>query len=421
MIKRIIAALLALSLAGLASCGEVKSVVVEQNVQTEITLSWWGNDTRNEYTIAAIEEFEKLHPEIKVNCSYSEWSGYEARNQVRMVSGTETDVMQINVGWLNQYSPDGNGYYDINKLSDSVDLSNFSDDILEFGKRGGKLNAVPIAMNAETVYIDKTIYDSYGLDIPQTWDDLFKAAEVMKKDEVYPLAAADKSMWLTCVAYAEQQNGKHFFDEESRIAFNKDDLKIMIDFYTKLVNEKVSPLIEDYQKFNLENGKYAGSVGWVSDALNFYKNVIDAGDEIVAANYPVQGDLPSGSGWYAKPATLYAISKNTEHPKEAAILLDYMLNSREMAKYQGVEKGIPISTSARDYLDETGELTGLQYEASLVMEKNRYISSMNSLIENKDLYMDFIDASNLVLFDKATSDEAAEGLYEKYAENYSMA
>ncbi len=422
MKKRIPALALTICLAAeLSGCGETQNVVVDQNVQTDITLSWWGNDARSEYTLEAIEEFEKLHPDIKVKCSYSEWSGYEARNQVRMISGTETDVMQINVNWLNQYSPEGDGYYDISTLSDVVDLSNFPDDVLEYGIRGGKLNAVPIAMNAETMYINKTIYDSYGLAVPKTWDDLFEAAKIMSPDGVYPMACADKSMWLTLVAYAEQNNGKHFYNDNNEITFKAEDFQLMMEFYKRLVDEKVVPLIEDYQRFNMQNGKYAGSVGWVSDALNFYKNVIADGQEVVAADYPVIEGLPSGTGWYAKPATLYAISKNTEHPQEAAILLDYMLNSSEMAKYQGVEKGIPISAAARDYLDEIGELSGLQYEASLVMENNQYISSMNSLIENSTLFNDFIDASNLYVFNKATSEEAAQGLYEKYSEKYAMA
>ena len=109
MKRKLLALLTAATMLFLTSCSD-KSVVVEQKAQTQITLSWWGNDTRNEYTLEAVKKFEELHPDIKVKCSYSEWSGYEARNQVRMISGTETDVMQINVGWLSQYSADGKGY-----------------------------------------------------------------------------------------------------------------------------------------------------------------------------------------------------------------------------------------------------------------------------------------------------------------------
>ena len=95
-----------------------------------------------------------------------------------------------------------------------------------------------------------------------------------------------------------------------------------------------------------------------------------------------------------------------------------MLNSHEWAELQGVEKGIPVSSSARKYLDEIGKLSGLQYEASLVMEENEYISPMDSTIENSDLYQHFFEACNLVLFDKETSDKAAKDLYALYIKDY---
>jgi len=131
-----------------------KKVVTEHHQQTQISFSWWGNDTRNEYTLEAVRKFEELHPDIKVECSYSEWSGYEARSHVRMVSNTEADVMQINFGWLSDHSPDGKGYYDLEKQTDVLDLSTFSDEYLEYGRMNGVLNAVPIAMNTETIYIN---------------------------------------------------------------------------------------------------------------------------------------------------------------------------------------------------------------------------------------------------------------------------
>ncbi len=419
-VKRIISLILAAAMLVLCACEE-NQVVRDQIEQKTITLSWWGNDNRNEYTIAAVQRFEKLHPEIKVKCSYSEWSGYEARSQVQMISGTEADVMQINVGWLSQYSADGQGYYDLEKLKDQINLSSFTDEMLNYGRRNGVLNAIPIAMNAETIYINKDIYDEYKLPVPQTWNDFFEAAKVLSQHNIFPLSGANKSMWLYCIAYAEQQNGKQFFNDNSELTFTAEDFKLMIEFYVRMVEEKVIPKVEDYQRYNIENGTYGGTVAWVSDALNYYKAVIEKGTNIIAANYPADDPADAGLGWYAKPATLYAISKNTEHPKEAALLLDFMLNSSEWAELQGVEKGIPTSSVVRKYLDEKGMLAGLQYEASQVMEKNVKIKPMNPLVENADLYDGFIGACNLVLFDKATAEEASAQLVEGYKEKYSFA
>lgn len=68
-------------------------------------------------------------------------------------------------------------------------------------------------------------------------------------------------------------------------------------------------------------------------------------------------------GWFVKPATMYAISNNTEHPEEAAKLLNYLLNSEEMTLKQGTEKGVPISSSALAVLDECDMLTGFEVQA----------------------------------------------------------
>ena len=417
MRKQLLAAAAACCLL-LTGCGP-REVVKEQQNRVEIKLSWWGNDARTEYTIEGVRRFEELYPDIKVNISYSEWSGYEARNRIQMVSATEADVMQINFGWLTEFSPDGNGYYNLTGVGEYVDLSAFDPEVLNYGRRQGALNAVPIAMNAETVYINKTIYDQYGLDIPETWEDFEKAAEVMASDGIYPLSGAAKSIWLLTVAYAEQMTGKSFLRENGTLNFTPEELEIMLDFYDRMVEEKVFPPVEYYDRLNIDTGVYAGSVAWVSDAANYYQKAMENGNAIVVAPYPHDASHKSGDGWYAKPATLYAISKNTDHPREAALLLEFLLNSPEMAELQGVEKGVPLSSRTRKTLLEKNMLNGLQYDASLTMEKNSQIGQMNPFIENGDLIDLFVTACDQVIFDKSTSGEAARQLYQEIRKNQS--
>ena len=236
----------------LCSCGE-SAVIRTKEEKKEITFSWWGNDKRNEYTMDAIDRFEELHPDIDVKCSYSEWTGFEERNRIRMLSGTEEDVMQINADWLDEYSSDGSGYFDLEMLGGLIDFSGYSETMLNHGRRNGVLNALPVSMNAETVYVNKTIYEKYGLDIPDTWDDLYKAAEVMNPDGVYPMAGSDSSMWHYSIAYAEQICKKNFVGEDGRIQFNVNDLIVMIDFYAGLVEGNVIPKVEDFNRLNIDN------------------------------------------------------------------------------------------------------------------------------------------------------------------------
>ncbi len=396
-----------------SGCGD-NAVITSQTQQTEISLSWWGNDTRNEYTIEAVKLFEKLHPEIKVICKYSEWSGYQARSNVQMVSNTEADVMQINYAWIQQYSPDGYGYYDISTLSDYIDLSNFSEEELNFGMQNGRLNAVPIALNTQSLYINKTVYEQYGLDVPKTWEDIFNASEVMN-GEVYPLAMTAKSAWFYITAYAEQKVGKQFMTMDGRLNFSAQDIQIMLDFYCRLINEKVMPQVEYFDRLLIDTGKYAGSVAWLSDASNYCNNAVENGYEFVIADYPVNETAETGDGWYAKPATMYAISKNTDYPEESALLLDFLLNSPEMAELQGVEKGIPISRKARSYLEENNMLEGMQYNAFLKMnEYSENLAVVSPYFENTDLIDAFKEACNAVLYNKSDSKEKSVELYNTF-------
>ena len=410
MRKQLLAALTACCLL-LGGCSD-ETVVNQKESRVEIKLAWWGNDTRTEYTIEGVRKFEELHPDIKVNVSYSEWSGYESRNRIQMVSATEADVMQINFGWLTEYSPSGSGYYDLAQLGDYVDLGAFEQEMLNYGRRNGVINAVPIAMNTETVYINQTLYEQYGLGIPETWEDFEAAAKAMSADGIYPLSGTAKSIWLLTIAYAEQTTGKQILRENGSLHFTASDLKIMLEFYDRMVDEKVFPTVEYYDRLNIENGIYAGSVAWVSDAENYHKKAIANGYHFVAAPYPHDASHDSGDGWYAKPATLYAISKNTDHPKESAMLLDFLLNSPEMAVLQGVEKGVPLSSKARKVLIEQNMLNGLQYEASLHMEDNKHLEPMNSYIEDGDLIDLFIAACDQVIFDKASAEDASRQLYQ---------
>lgn len=397
----------------LSSCASAP-VVVNQEEYTEISLSWWGNDARTEYTLAAVKRFEELHPDIRVTCSYSEWSGYQTRYNIQMMSDTESDVMLVNFNWLDKYSADGNGYYNIYDLSEDFDLSQFSESELAFGIRNGKLNAVPIALNTQTTYYNKTIYDSYGLALPETWDDLFNAAAVMN-GECYPISMPAKTAMFFITAYTEQQSGKTFMTEDGKLGFGKEELKIMLEFYTRLINEKVMPQVEYFEKNSIKNGEYAGVMAWLSDAENYMGPAREAGYDIVVGSYV--GCTEEVRGWYTKPATLYAVSAATEHPKEAALLLDFLLNSDDISELQGVEKGVPLSKASRNYLEQHDMLKGLHYDAFRLMSAN--IDSMtliNPFMENSDMLDAFQDACNAVLYDKSTSEEKAEALFDRFNE-----
>lgn len=378
---------------------ESHTVTKNMKKNTAITFGWWGNDDRHLYTLRGIDVFQEKYPQIEVNCSYNVWNGYERRNRIYMLSGKAPDVMQINYNWIREYSADGSGYYDLNALSDYIDLDSYSNKDLSYGTSNGVLNAIPIAYNAMVFYYNPDILNKFGLKTPETWDDLFKAASVMSKNGCYPVHLSNKHIFLSVIAHYEQTAGQTLFDKDGKYTGGTDEAGELLKFYKDLFDNQVICLNGKSTDTDFSNGTCAGVGIWASDADNYCSQLQGKGVSPVLANPPVTSANEPLYGWYVKPATMYAISKNTRHPRQSAELLNFLLNDKDMVLLQGTEKGIPVSEKARKILRENGSLNDFDAEAgNYVLRNLNRFETMGPSNEN----LDIIDAFN---------DEAAKYVY----------
>jgi oligogalacturonide transport system substrate-binding protein len=110
---------------------------------------------------------------------------------------------------------------------------------------------------------------------------------------------------------------------------------------------------------------------------------------------------------------MYAISATTEYPEEAAKLLEFLLNSRDMAQLQGTEKGIPISDAAKAALQETQKLSGYEKQADDMRENYAdRLEILQPVLENESVYDGFKVNADYYIYDKLSEDEVVEKLYE---------
>ena len=394
-------------------CAKVESSVKETSEASKIAFSWWGNDPRHLYTMEGVDEFMLENPDIRVEYKYGIWNGYETRNRVFMKSHTEPDVMQINYGWLPQYSPDGDGYYDLYKLTDYIDLSGYDETDLSFGTVNGKLNALPIAYNSAVTYYNKDVYDKYGLNVPETWDDLFLSASAMSDDGIYPIGGVKKHVFMLLVAYYEQTKGESVFDENGICQLDVDEIAYILEFYKRLIDEKVLIPIDQFDRNLLSTGELAGAIFWISDIDNYCSSIAETGTPALG-KYLVNKAGNDVSGWYKKPATLYAISAGSEHPDAAARLLNYLVNDPKMAVLQSTEKGIPVSTYALKAIEDEGLLEGYSVDANNQMiEAGDSLKIMIPAMEDDSVIEIFKTNADAYIYDKVTLEEAAQKIHDE--------
>ncbi|WP_114195467.1 ABC transporter substrate-binding protein [Edaphovirga cremea] len=339
----------------------------------EIRISWWGGNMRHEATLAAIDAFQKLHPEIKVKAEYSGYDGYLSRLSTQIAGQQEPDVMRIDWNWLPQLSKTGEGFYDLKPLSKKLGLENYGEKYLNMATVAGKLQGIPISMTSRVFLYNQNTWQKVGISYPTNWDQLFEAGKVFQQklgDKYYllgvALGAADALDILSLGrAYMTQKYGTDIIDiKENKLGWDEKQILELFTFYKKLVDSHVIPdqrYFSSHGRANIYeikpwiNGELAGMYLWDSSIYTYANNVV-AGTVMEPGPF-IQMANEKDSGITTKPSSLFSISKETKFPEQSAMLLEFMLNQEAGIKALGLQNGMPTNQKADKILTDAGIIT----------------------------------------------------------------
>lgn len=168
----------------LTSCNKDKkntSSSTPANQDITLRVSWWGGDDRHKKTIEALKLFEEKHPNIKIKSEYGGWQGWQEKITTQMAGDMAADLMQINWNWINIFSKNGDGFYNLNDLSTTLDLNQYDKNILEQCIVNNRLNAIPYGVAGRVFLYNKTTYNKAGLPLPKNFQDIVTSTQIMKE------------------------------------------------------------------------------------------------------------------------------------------------------------------------------------------------------------------------------------------------
>lgn len=382
-----------------------------------LTISWWGGDERHDAMLSALAAFEEAYPGIKVvdGASYAAWDGWETKMSTQFMSGTECDVNLSNWNWLTQYDQDGTVFANLKDYSSIIDMSSVESKYLDLCTIDGTLRAVPTALTGRIFYWDKTSFDEVGIEIPTSYEELLAAGEAFKNydEDYYPLSLGEYDRMILMVYYLESVYGKEWVTDGT-LNYSVDEIKEGLQFIEDLEDKHVIPTIKKLagdgadsldKNPNWIDGHYAGIFEWDSSASKF--TTAAEGREIVVGDY--FSDFGDYQGGYSKVATCWTMKSTTEHPKEAALLINFLLNDE--SKLLGSAFGSPSSQTARDAAVEAGTLNPMVAEAN---EKVIAWTSfkLDSTFESSELKSNpdgvYYDVMSGLSYESYTIDDAAQ-------------
>ncbi|MEZ2576576.1 ABC transporter substrate-binding protein [Buttiauxella ferragutiae] len=333
--------------------------------QVDLRMSWWGGNGRHQVTLKAVEEFQKQHPNIKVKSEYTGWDGHLSRLTTQIAGGTEPDVMQTNWNWLPIFSKTGTGFYDLNTVKGDLDLTQFDPKELQSTTVDGKLNGIPISVTARVFYFNDETWKKAGIAYPKTWEELMAAGKTFESKlgkQYFPVVLEHQDTLALLRSYMVQKyNIPEIDTTKKQFGYSKEQWVEFFGMYKKLIDSHVMPDTKYYASFGKSNmyemkpwieGEWAGTYMWNS-TINKYSDNLKPPAKLELGSYPM---LPGATdaGLFFKPAQMFSISKTTKHPKEAAMLINFLLNEKAGVEALGLERGVPLSKAAVTQLTTDG-------------------------------------------------------------------
>ena len=335
------------------------------NGDEKITLrfAWWGSDELNAIKAEQIKLFEKANPNIKVEGEPSEYNGYYDKLATQVAGGGAPDALQITYDALPLYKSK-NAIADI---TGDIDQSKFQAGSLDAGIIDGKLYALPTGVGSRGIIVNPAVFEKAGVAIPDdttwTWDDYISIAkEISDKAGKGTYGSSAISNDQSLMAFA-RQNGEDLYTADGKFGVSEATAEKFFEFSKDLQDSGGSPdastAAEDASASLEQSLMGQGKVGMTFAPLNFISIYAGAaGQELKILNVP--GDSAGKVGLVIQPTVQYAVYSKSKHPKEAAKLIDFLLNSEQAGPLNKLTLGIPADPTVLEAI--TPDLTDSEKE-----------------------------------------------------------
>ena len=332
--KKILALALALCMIfALCACGQAAPAKSDQTVLKLWCIATESDANRPAY-LKAIEEYEKAHPDVKIEIEAFENESYKTKIKAAMIGGDTADLPDIFFSWSGAFLGEFVNAGRVQCLDENFKAyaDKLPESMMSTTTYDGKHYGIPTTFNIVAMYANMDMLAEVGWDhVPQTYEDLIACCDALVAAGKIPFGCAGKETW--CVTeYLEpiiiktigyQDLGKIFAGEAS---WNDPDIAKAVSTFQEMINKGYfdpdgMALSNDEVKANFLAGKTA-----------FYQNgswntgeVANASFKSGVGLFPLMNDSRSSyNQTIGGPSDVLAVcsaSKNADKAAEVAVEL----------------------------------------------------------------------------------------------------
>lgn len=290
----------------------------------QASLTYWGLFEDASIVAPIIADFEKEHPNIKINYSKQDIKEYRERLVTRSNNGNGPDIFRFHNTWVSQLSdlllPLPNS-----TISKEDFDKNYYPVIKKDLIRNGAIYGIPLQMDTLNLYINKDLFQAGGLSVPDDWIEFGNIArQLTVKDDQDNIKTAGAAMGTygnitnapDIISMLFAQNGVNLDDISSNVEATSDALNFYSSFALPFANVWDNTLDSSIKMF--ASGSLAMYFGYswdffiiksINPNLSFDIHPVPSlpGRNITVASYWVEG-----------------VSVKSKHQKEALLFIEYL-------------------------------------------------------------------------------------------------
>ena len=413
LIATILALVFMLSVVSVASA--------ESDEQITLRVSWWGAETRHKATLAAMERYMELNPNIKLVGEYSDWGGHYDKLITQIASGTAPDIMQINMRWYYDFVEGYNAVVDMKTLDEYISFDMFDPDFLEtYCTYNGVLLGMPLGVTGVCFLYNKDFFAEHNIpeDTVWTWDNLLEIGQRVHEEnpDHYLYVCETPEMWSLQRCFVKQRLGDQMISDDYELNVTPDILIEAMQYSKAMQDLGVTEPFETailYTDVSNENPKWInGELGMqlkYITHLNRYQDGLDL-NYGVACTPVYDGMLDSGV--VIDTGNLFGINSKCQHVEEAAKFINWFTTDKEAILILQEQRSTQPTEYGRQVLDEANLTNPLNTEAVGIALANASAIVDNAVSQNQELESIWNNYIEKVMFNILTPEEAGQMMYE---------
>ncbi|MDI6098951.1 extracellular solute-binding protein [Actinoplanes sp. NEAU-A12] len=342
----------------LAACGggggDAGGDISKEAVKLRFT--WWGSDARHKRTQQAIDLFTKKYPNITVSGEFKEWNGYWDSLATTVAANDAPDIIQMDELYLASYAERG-ALLDLGAATKHLKTDGIDPAALDTGKVDGKQYAIPTGVAAYAIVANTTILDQYKIPLPDdatwTWDDLKRiGADVSKASggkvtgvQSWGFDTGGLNIWA-------RQAGATLYDAAGKVAIPPAVLAGFWQYLLDLAKQGIAPapsVTVERAGAPLDQSGTATNTSafgaWWTNQLPSLSTA--SGQSLKLLRLPGNGQPAAAQSPYYKPSMFWSVSSRSRQPAEAALFVDFLLNTTEAGDVLQTDRGVPSNSTVR--------------------------------------------------------------------------